>query len=183
MNLHEDNLCVARLFARSLARFSARFTIRMGKRINNQTTFVLRRANFPTFVSPLGISVYNIPPRPSLSRHPCSLVFIAAAKIKWQNGDDAPYFVHYSLPLHSLLSPLSRLPFFLPFYLLLSWHRLLPTLFPSSISLRRVLFFSVPCLVSSSGGIDRNPEAENAIGTRHLSRTLSVCVLQRESEA
>jgi len=159
----------------------------MGKRINNQTTFVLRRANFHRSEYPYIIS----PPRPSLSHHSRSPVFITVAKIKWQNGDDALYFVHYSLPLHSLLISLphplaaSFLQSFLFIFCFLGigFYPPAPLLPLFDLSASSSLFFSVPCLASSSGGIDRNPEVENAIGTCDLSRTLSVSALQRESEA
>lgn len=54
-------------------------------------------------------AVRNVHLRPSKSQ-PFYTVLIATVKIKWQNGGDGPYFVHYRALLQSLLS---LLPYFL----------------------------------------------------------------------
>lgn len=129
----------------------------------NQTTFVRRAiflGRFSTFISLYGMSVYFRPPL----FQPFHMVFIATVKIKWQNDDDGPYFVHYRAPLHSFFSP-SFLPSLLRFAFLALAFILSPL---SSLP----LFFSF----SSVRRIVRNSSGERDRGARFLSPTFSTLI-------
>lgn len=83
--------------------------------------------------------------RPPLSH--LFALFIAATKIKWQNGGDEPYFVHYRGSFaFSLFSPSSFFTFPLTFYFL------------------GIGFY--PLRFSNAGRIGRNLLVESAIGAR-----------------